>query len=186
MQALSYGARMNGKRVILGGLDKNVQVSWAFIHKFFNSSVLYFLGGISLIVPLPFFSPLLWLVLRCSVPFCSALLHSMLPWFVLFSFILFYHGLFCPVLFSSYLFCRPSLLTLPHPGFSLQSCPSFTLICPVLLALSLLHSLYVIRLVTEPLISPCLLSLPPSYNSLPLIPRSLLPCLSSLLITYIF
>ena len=25
-QALSYGARMNGKRVVLGGLDKNVEV----------------------------------------------------------------------------------------------------------------------------------------------------------------
>ena len=25
-QALSYGARMNGKRVVLGGLDKNVDV----------------------------------------------------------------------------------------------------------------------------------------------------------------
>ena len=39
---------MNGKRVILGGLDKNVHVSRAYIHSFFNSSVFH--HGISLAV----------------------------------------------------------------------------------------------------------------------------------------
>lgn len=66
LQALSYGARMNGKRVILGGLDKNVSVSSPP-----SIPLIYTLHSFSCCHHYSLLSS--FSILFCSTLFCSAL-----------------------------------------------------------------------------------------------------------------